>query len=85
MKLSRMVTIDAGRRPAWPWRRNGTLFVNAAPWADVAWTDAASASRLGDVSVAVGTHKSWRHPQLGAEDGRREAQTLVRLTMDMGR
>jgi len=90
MKLSRTVTIDAGKTArvavAAP---NGTLFVNAAPWADVS-VDGRSigVTPLGDVSVAVGTHEVvWRHPQLGEK--RRTvvvgAQTPVRLTMDMGR
>jgi eukaryotic-like serine/threonine-protein kinase len=90
MKLSRTVTIDAGKTArvavAAP---NGTLNVNATPWAEVS-VDGQSigTTPLGNVPVAVGTHDMvWRHPQLGEK--RRTvvvgAQTPVRLTMDMSR
>ncbi len=90
MKLSRTVTVDAGKTArvgiTVP---NGTMFVNASPWADVS-VDGRSigVTPLGDVSVAVGTHEIlWRHPQLGEK--RKTvvvgAQTPVRLTMDMSR
>jgi len=90
MKLTRTVTVEAGKTahvavPA----PNGTIFVNASPWADVN-VDGRSigVTPLGDVAVAVGTHEIvWRHPQLGEK--RKTvvvgAQTPVRLTMDMGR
>jgi hypothetical protein len=88
MRLSRNVTVDANKvvRVAVP-APNGTLFINATPWADVN-VDGRSVgvTPLGDVSVAVGSHEVvFRHPQLGE---RRKnvvvgAQTPVRLTMDM--
>ncbi len=90
LRLQRIVTVDAGKttRVAVP-PPNGTLFVNASPWADVS-VDGRSigVTPLGDVAVAVGTHEIvWRHPQFGE---RRKtvvvgAQTPVRLTMDMSR
>lgn len=90
MKLARTVTVEAGKTArvalAAP---NGTLNVNATPWAEVS-VDGQSigTTPLGNVSVAVGTHEIvWRHPQFGEK--RRSvvigAQTPVRLTMDMGR
>ncbi len=90
MRLSRTVTIEAGKTArVGITAPNGTMFVNATPWADVA-VDGRSigVTPLGDVSVAVGTHEVvWRHPQLGEK--RKSvvvgAQTPVRLTMDMSR
>jgi hypothetical protein len=88
MRLSRIVTVDANKTTRVPVTApNGTLFVNASPWADVN-VDGRSigVTPLGDVSVAVGTHEVvWRHPQFGE---RRKtvvigAQTPVRLTVDM--
>jgi hypothetical protein len=90
MQLSRTVTIEAGKttRVSVP-APNGTVNVNATPWADVS-VDGRSigTTPLGNVSVAVGTHEIvWRHPQLGEK--RKTvvvgAQSPVRLTMDMGR
>jgi hypothetical protein len=46
---------------------NGSLSLNALPWADV-WIDGRSVgpTPLGDLSVPVGPHDVvWRHPQLG--------------------
>lgn len=90
MKLNRTVTVDAGKttRVAVP-TPNGTLSVNAAPWAEV-FVDGQSigTTPLGNVPIAVGSHEIvWRHPQFGEK--RRTvvvgAQTPARLTMDMGR
>jgi hypothetical protein len=90
MKLSRTVTIEAGKTSRVAITApNGTLNVNATPWADVS-VDGQSigTTPLGNVSVAVGTHEIvWRHPQFGEK--RRSvvigAQSPVRLTMDMAR
>jgi hypothetical protein len=46
---------------------NGTLSVNALPWADV-WIDGRpfGSTPLGNLSIPVGSHEIvWRHPQLG--------------------
>jgi eukaryotic-like serine/threonine-protein kinase len=88
MRLSRIVTVDANKTTRVPVTApNGTLFINASPWADVS-IDGRSigVTPLGDVSMAVGSHEVvWRHPQLG--ERRRTvvvgAQTPVRLTADM--
>ena len=88
MRLSRIVTVEANKSTRVAVTApNGTLFVNASPWADVD-VDGRSVgvTPLGDVSVAVGTHEVvWRHPQLG--ERRRTivvgAQSPVRITMDM--
>jgi serine/threonine-protein kinase len=88
MRLSRVVTVEANKTARVPVPApNGTIFVNASPWAEVN-VDGRSVgvTPLGDVSVAVGTHEVvWRHPQLG--ERRRTvvvgAQTPLRLTMDM--
>jgi serine/threonine-protein kinase len=66
---------------------NGTLSVNALPWANV-WVDGQSlgTTPFANVSVPVGTHEViWRHPQLGE---RRQsvvvtAKAPVRLVMDL--
>jgi serine/threonine-protein kinase len=88
MRLSRIVTVEANKtaRVAVP-PPNGTLFINASPWAEVNVDGRnVGVTPLGDVSVAVGSHDVvFRHPQLGE---RRKtvvvgAQTPVRLTMDM--
>jgi serine/threonine-protein kinase len=88
LHLTRTVSVDAGK----PTRLsvtlpNGTLSVNAVPWAEV-FVDgkAIGVTPLGSVSVPVGSHEIlWRHPQLG--DKRRTAvvaaQSPVRITMDM--
>jgi hypothetical protein len=46
---------------------NGTLSINAAPWADVTVDGRPVGSTpIGNLSVAVGPHDVvWRHPQLG--------------------
>jgi hypothetical protein len=87
VRLARSVTIDAGKtahlRVPPP---NGTLSVNASPWAEV-FVDGKSigVTPLGDVQVPGGSHEIvWIHPQLGA---RRQAvvigaQTPTRLSMD---
>ena len=88
MHLSRVVTVEANKATRVPVTApNGTLFVNASPWADVN-VDGRSigVTPLGDVSLAVGTHEVvWRHPQLG--ERKRTivvgAQTPVRVTVDM--
>jgi hypothetical protein len=57
---------------------NGTLAVNAVPWADV-WLDGRPIGQtpLGRVSVPIGEHEVvWRHPQLG------ERRQTVRITTD---
>jgi len=90
MRLNRTVTIEAGKtaRVAVP-APNGTVFVNATPWAEVSVDGTTiGTTPLGNVPVAVGTHEVvWRHPQFGEK--RRTvivgAQTPARLTMDMGR
>ena len=46
---------------------NGSLSINALPWADV-WIDGRSVGTtpLGNLSVPVGIHEIvWRHPELG--------------------
>jgi hypothetical protein len=46
---------------------NGTLSVNALPWADV-WIDgrAFGSTPLGNLSIPIGSHEIvWRHPQMG--------------------
>jgi hypothetical protein len=88
MRLSRIVTVEANKTTRVPVSApNGTMFVNALPWAEV-FVDGRSigTTPLGDVSVAVGTHEVvWRNPQLGE---RRKtvvvgAQTPVRVTVDL--
>jgi hypothetical protein len=90
LNVSRTVTIDRGKTtkisvPV----PNGTLFANAAPWAEV-FIDGRSAgiTPLGNVAVPVGTHEiTWRHPQLG--ERKRTvvvgARTPVRLSMDLSK
>jgi hypothetical protein len=85
--LARAVTVDAGKTahlkvPA----PNGTLSVNASPWAEV-FVDGKSigVTPLGDIQVPVGNREIvWRHPQLGEK---RQtvmvgAQTPTRLSVD---
>lgn len=88
--VSRTVTIDRGKttRVTVP-VPNGTVFVNASPWAEV-FVDGRSAgvTPLGNVAVSVGAHEFvWRHPQFG--ERRRTvtvgARTPVRLSMDMSK
>jgi hypothetical protein len=90
LRVSRQVTVDAGK----PTRLsvtvpNGTLSVNAVPWAEV-FVDGKSigVTPLGAVAVAVGSHEVvWRHPQLGEK--RRTvivgAQSPSRVSMDMSK
>jgi len=88
LRLARSVTVDAGKSTrlsvAAP---NGTLSVNASPWAEVL-VDGRSVglTPLGAMSVPIGSHEVvWRHPQLGEK--RRTvvvaAQTPTRVTMDL--
>jgi serine/threonine-protein kinase len=88
LNLSRTVQVDPGKTTrvsvSMP---NGTLFVNASPWAEV-FIDGRSIgiTPLGNIPVAVGSHEIvWRHPQIG--ERRRTvnvgARTPVRLSMDM--
>jgi hypothetical protein len=90
LRITRAVTIESGKtvRLSVP-PPNGSLSVNAAPWAEV-FVDGRSigVTPLGDVPVAVGTREIvWRHPQFG--ERRRTivvgAQTPVRLAMEMNR
>lgn len=90
LRISRTIAIDAGK----PARLaitvpNGTLAVNAMPWAEV-FVDGRSigVTPLGSVDVPVGTHEVvWRHPQLGEK--RRTvvvgAQRPARVSMDMSK
>jgi hypothetical protein len=82
------VDIQAGRtvttRIAIP---NGTLSLNALPWANV-WVNghALGTTPFANLSMPIGTHEViWRHPQLGE---RRQtvvltARTPMRLVVDM--
>ena len=48
---------------------NGSLSINAQPWAEV-WIDgrAAGTTPLANLEVPIGTHEVvWRHPQLGEQ------------------
>jgi hypothetical protein len=88
--VSRTVTIDRGKttRISVP-VPNGTVFVNAAPWAEVSIDGRnAGVTPLGNLAVPVGTHEfSWRHPQFG--ERRRTVtvgvRTPVRLSMDFAK
>ncbi|MCU1385657.1 MAG: amylopullulanase [Acidobacteria bacterium] len=90
MHLTRTLMIDAGKstRVTVP-LPNGTLYVNAAPWADIL-VDGRSigTTPLGAVPLPVGNHELIaKHPQLGEK--RRAivvgAQTPVRVSMDLNR
>lgn len=90
LRLTRSITINAGKltRLSVP-MPNGTLFANAAPWAEV-FVDGRSigVTPLGNVVVPVGTHDViWRHPQLGQRQRSITvgARTPVRIAMDMTR
>jgi hypothetical protein len=68
---------------------NGSLSVNASPWAEVS-VDGRSlgTTPLANIAVPIGTHEIvWRHPQLG--ERRRtitlSARTPVRVGMDFSR
>lgn len=88
LRQTRTVTVEADRttRVTVP-APNGTLFVNASPWAEV-FVDGKSigVTPLGNVSVSAGTHELlFRHPQFG-ERGRSitvGVRTPVRVAMDM--
>ena len=68
---------------------NGSLSVNASPWANV-WLDgrAIGTTPLANLDVPLGTHEIiWRHPQLGE---RRQtvvvtAKAPARVGMDLGK
>jgi hypothetical protein len=68
---------------------NGSLSLNALPWADV-WLDGkpVGTTPLGNLPVTVGSHEvTWRHPQFGE---RRQtvsvgATTPVRIGIDWSR
>jgi serine/threonine-protein kinase len=68
---------------------NGSLSVNALPWADVTLDGRpVGTTPLGNMSVPVGTHEVvWRHPQLG--ERRRTisvtASSAVRVGMDFSK
>ena len=90
MHVTKTLTIDPGKstRLSVP-LPNGTLSVNASPWAEVL-IDGKSigTTPLGSIPVAVGSHELVaRHPQLGEK--RRSivvgAQTPVRVSMDLRR
>ena len=90
MRLTKTLTIAPGKstRVSVP-LPNGTLFVNAAPWAEI-FVDGRSigTTPLGAVPLAVGNHELIaRHPQLGEK--RRAivvaAQTPARVSMDLSR
>ncbi len=90
LNVSRTVTIDRGKttRISVP-VPNGTMFANAAPWAEV-FIDGRSAgvTPLGNLAVPVGTHEiTWRHPQLGERKRTVTvgARTPVRLSMDFSK
>lgn len=88
--LSRTLTIEPGKstRVSVP-LPNGTLSVNASPWAEV-FVDGRSigTTPLGSIPLAVGSHELVaRHPQLGEK--RRTivvgARTPLRVSMDLSR
>lgn len=90
LAISRTVNIERGKttRMNVP-VPNGTVFANAAPWAEV-FIDGRSAgvTPLGNVAVPVGTHEfTWRHPQLGERKRTVTvgAKTPVRLSMDFSK
>jgi hypothetical protein len=68
---------------------NGTLSINAAPWAEV-WLDGKSVGTtpLANLQVPIGIHEVvWRHPQLGE---RRQSilvstRSPVRIGMEFGK
>jgi hypothetical protein len=68
---------------------NGSLSVNALPWADVAIDGSpAGTTPLGNLAIPVGTHEVvFRHPQFGE---RRQtvivkAQVPTRVSVDFGK
>ena len=76
-RVKRIVEIKAGQiTPLTVTVPNGTLNINAVPWAAV-WIDGASFgdTPLGNLSIAPGEHEIlFRHPQLGE----RREKTIVR-------
>lgn len=88
LRLARTISVDADKttRLSVP-VPNGTVFVNASPWAEV-FVDGKSIgiTPLGNVPVTAGAHEMvFRHPQLG-ERGRSivvGARTPIRVAMDM--
>jgi hypothetical protein len=65
---------------------NGSLSINALPWADV-YIDGeyAGTTPLGNVAVAIGSHDVvWRHPELGERRGTVSvpANTPARIGVD---
>jgi len=67
-RTSISVQIAPGRTVTVPVRvPNGTLSINAAPWADVSIDGKpVGTTPIGNISVTVGPHDVlWRHPQLG--------------------
>jgi hypothetical protein len=90
VRLSRSATVEAGKSTRMTvGLPNGTLSVNASPWAEV-FVDGRTVgvTPLGSLSLAIGSHEIvWRHPQLGE---RRQtvvvgAQTPTRVTTDLNR
>jgi hypothetical protein len=90
MHLTRTLVVDPGKstRLSVP-VPNGTIAVNASPWAEV-FLDGKSigTTPLGSIEVSVGSHELVaRHPQLGEK--RRSiivgAQTPLRVSMDLGK
>ena len=90
MHLTRTLVVDPGKstRLSVP-VPNGTIAVNASPWAEV-FLDGKSigTTPLGSISVSVGSHELVaRHPQLGEK--RRSiivgAQTPLRVSMDFSK
>jgi hypothetical protein len=68
---------------------NGTLSINASPWADV-FVDgrAVGSTPIGNLSVSVGPHTVvWRHPQLGERQQTVAvgARTPARASVDLTR
>jgi hypothetical protein len=90
LRIPQTVIIAAGKsvRVAVP-LPNGTLSVNAQPWAEV-FVDGRSlgTTPLGDLSVRVGSHElTWRHPQLGEKHQTVliGAQKTTRVSADLRR
>jgi hypothetical protein len=87
-RSTKTVDVSAGQvstvRPDWP---QGTLAVNALPWAEVSINgERVGETPIGSVSVPIGTHDIvFRHPDLGE---RRTTATVTtgaptRVSMDM--
>jgi len=74
----------AKAEPAWP---QGTIAINAAPWANV-WLDGRDLGEtpVGSTQVPIGTHEVvFRHPQLGEQrfTATVTATAPTRLSVDM--